>query len=143
MTYNYDENCIFCKIARGEERASIVYEDSDVLAFLDINPLTYGHTLIIPKSHFIDITDIPIELLNKISTVSKKIAKKMIEEKGYDGINIVHSTGRSAGQTIFHFHIHLLPRITGQSIGFQEWWFSRAHHTTRKDLDDIAERMKI
>ncbi len=143
MVSDIEENCIFCKIVRGEAKASKVYEDDDILAFLDINPLAKGHTLIIPKKHFVDITDIPIELMNRLSSVSKKLGVNMIEKLGYDGINLMHSSGSSAGQSVFHFHVHLIPRVDGESIGFQEWWFSRAFHPSRKELDEMAEKLKL
>lgn len=143
MVSSLEEKCIFCEIVKREEKASIVYEDDDILAFLDINPLAKGHTLIIPKKHYVDITDIPPEMLSKISLVSKKLGENLINKLGYDGVNLMHSTGASAGQSVFHFHVHLIPRISGESIGFQEWWFSRAFHPSRKDLDKTANDLKL
>lgn len=143
MELHLAENCIFCKIVSGKQEASVVYEDDEILAFLDINPLTSGHTLVIPKNHYVDITDIPVSLLERVSQVSKTIGIKMMSNFGADGVNIMHATGHSAGQSVFHFHVHVLPRKKGESIGFEEWWFSRAHHPSKSELDAVANKLRI
>jgi len=135
------ENCIFCKIIRGEAEASFLYRGDTVSAFLDTNPLYEGHALIVPNKHFRDIHDIPEFELSEVMKVTKIISKMMAVNLKADGVNVMHSTGRPAGQTIFHFHVHLLPRKYGDDDSFQKWWFSRTHRTTREDLDLLAVKI--
>lgn len=108
-----DENCIFCKIANGEIPSSTLFEDEEFRAILDISPATRGHALILPKSHFKDISELPEELSAKIPALASKIgeaAKSALRASGY---NILMNTGASAGQTVFHCHIHIIPRYEG------------------------------
>lgn len=103
------ENCIFCKIVRGEIPSRKIYEDEKVLAFLDISPQSLGHTLVIPKKHFADIYEIDNEeLCNLISSV-KSISEHVKTVLKSDGIKIVQNNGVSAGQTVFHIHFHIIP----------------------------------
>lgn len=103
------ENCIFCKIIKGEVPSYKVYEDDFVYAFLDINPSSPGHTLVIPKKHSENIFDIDKDDLERVIMVSKKISQKM-KDLGCDGINIYNNNGKDSGQIIFHFHMHIVPR---------------------------------
>jgi histidine triad (HIT) family protein len=136
---NYD--CIFCRIIHGKEDGTFIYRNSKVSALLDIHPLFEGHTLIVPNEHFANITDVPEDYLVEVARVAKIVSKMMIKSLGAEGINIMHSTGGPAGQTIFHFHVHVLPRRNGDDDGFQRWWFSRSHKASRQELDDLAEKM--
>lgn len=136
-----ESSCVFCKIVNRELEASIIYENHNMLGFMDINPITPGHVLIIPKHHYNSIMEIPDDLGKDVMVAIKEISKLMIDNLGADGINIINSTGRSAGQTIFHFHVHVIPRFSGKSIGFQEWWFSRAGHWERQELDKMANKI--
>lgn len=110
------ENCIFCKIARKEAEATIVYEDAEVMAFMDIRPVSEGHTLIIPKKHYVDIFDIPEKLLEATHKVTKKIAVAVKKATKADGISIVQQNGKAAGQEIFHLHVHVIPRFEGKKM---------------------------
>jgi histidine triad (HIT) family protein len=134
-------DCIFCRIVDGDEDGTFIYRTTKVSAFLDIHPLFEGHTLIVPNVHFADITDVPEEYIAEIARVTKIVSNMMIKSLGAEGINVMHSTGRPAGQTIFHFHVHVLPRRNGDDDGFQRWWFSRSHRATRQELDSLAEKM--
>lgn len=135
------DNCIFCRILQGREQGTFIYRNNKVSAFLDIHPLFEGHTLIVPNEHFRDVTDVPEDFLIEVVKVVKIVSNLMIKNLGAEGINIMHSTGRPAGQTIYHFHVHLLPRRNGDDDGFQRWWFSRSHKASRQELDDLAEKM--
>ena len=104
-----EENCIFCKIVKKELPCFKVYEDDLVLAFLNINPVTLGHTLLIPKKHFENIFDIDENILERIAEVSKKIALKM-ESIDAEGVTVFQSNGKIAEQEIMHYHMHLIPR---------------------------------
>lgn len=112
-----DKECIFCKIAGGEIPSSTVYEDEDFRVILDLGPATKGHALILPKNHFANLFEIPEDMDAKAFILAKKIAKKMKDVFGCDGVNIVQNNGVAAGQTVFHFHIHLIPRYEGDHAG--------------------------
>jgi histidine triad (HIT) family protein len=114
-----NKDCIFCKIVRGEIPANKIYEDGKVFAFLDINPLSKGHLLIIPKKHFENIFDIEDEHLKEIISTAKKIAKLLKENLNASGMNILHASGKDAQQSVFHFHIHLIPRY--KDDGLDTW----------------------
>ncbi len=105
--------CIFCKLANGEIPTATIYEDEDFRVILDANPASKGHCLILPKEHYADIYEIPEELLSKACLLAKKIAVRMTKAMDCDGFNIVQNNKEAAGQTVFHFHIHLIPRYKG------------------------------
>lgn len=111
-----DENCIFCKILAGEIPSTAVYEDDDFKAILDVNPAARGHVIILPKNHAANIYELPDEDASKIMTVAKKIATAI--EKAYhcDGVNILQNNGEAAGQTVFHLHVHVIPRFKGDTV---------------------------
>lgn len=100
-------NCIFCKIINNEIPSYTLYEDEMVKVFLDINPESPGHTLIIPKTHFVDINDIPIETLNHVSLISKKTTTLLKEKLNYDGLRLVQNNG--VLEEVKHYHLHLIP----------------------------------
>ncbi len=110
------ENCIFCKIVRGEVPSNKVYENGHVLAFLDINPVSRGHTLVIPKKHCGDIFDIGEEDAKSAIAAAKKVASAAMKGLGAQGINLLNSNGKAAGQEVFHFHMHVIPRYQDDSI---------------------------
>ncbi len=105
-----DENCIFCKIAGGDIPSKTIYEDEDFRVILDLSPATRGHALILPKEHFANLYELPDELAGKVMKLAKKMATLMTEKLGCDGFNLVQNNGETAGQTVFHFHLHLIPR---------------------------------
>ena len=111
-----DENCIFCKIANGEIPTATIYEDTNVRVILDLNPATRGHALIIPKEHFADIYEITDEVSACIMPVAKRVVTKMTEIVNCDGYNIIQNNKEVAGQTVFHYHVHLIPRYKGDGV---------------------------
>lgn len=113
-----DDNCIFCKIANGEIPSKTIYEDDDFRVILDLGPATKGHALILPKEHCKNLYDIPDETAGKVLVLAKKMIHKMTEKLGCEGFNIVQNNGDLAGQTVYHFHLHLIPRYhaDGQTI---------------------------
>jgi len=112
----YDESCIFCKIVLKQSPASILYEDETVIAFLDIRPLNMGHTLVIPKTHYIDIFDIPQKELAAVHITTKLLSAAVRKATEADGISIIQQNGKAAGQDIFHLHIHVVPRFEGEKL---------------------------
>ncbi len=116
-----DNTCIFCKIAAGEIPSKTLYEDEDFRVILDLGPATKGHALILPKSHYKDLYELPDGQAEKAMVLAKKMATKMTEKLHCDGFNLVQNNGEVAGQTVFHFHMHLIPRYhgDGQTIGWK------------------------
>lgn len=112
------DNCIFCKIANGEIPGRTVYEDEDFRAILDLGPAAPGHTLILPKDHAANLYELPEQTAAKVLLVAQKIASLLKEKLGCDGLNLVQNNGETAGQTVMHFHLHVIPRYTddGQKI---------------------------
>ncbi len=116
-----DNTCIFCKITAGEIPSKTLYEDEDFRVILDLGPATKGHALILPKSHYKDLYELPDGQAEKAMVLAKKMATKMTEKLHCDGFNLVQNNGEVAGQTVFHFHMHLIPRYhgDGQTIGWK------------------------
>ncbi len=108
-----DDNCIFCKLANGVFPTNSIYEDEDFNVILDLSPATKGHALIIPKEHYKNLYELPEETAGKVFKLAKKLAITMTEKLGADGFNIVQNNNEVAGQTVFHFHMHLIPRYEG------------------------------
>lgn len=131
-------NCIFCKIINNEISSISLYEDDDFKVIMDISPATKGHAVLIPKKHFTNLFEMDEETAKKVFIVVAKVGKAMKEELKCDGLNILQNNGEAAGQTVFHFHIHLIPRYQGDSV--QMTW----GHESYKDGEaaDIANRIK-
>lgn len=110
-----DDNCIFCKLANGDIPTLTLYEDDDFRVIFDAAPATDGHALILPKNHYTNIYDIDEEVIGKAYKLAKKMAGIMTEVFGADGFNVLQNSNACAGQTVFHFHIHLIPRYEGQN----------------------------
>lgn len=113
-----DTNCIFCKIANGEIPSKTIYEDDAFRVILDIGPATKGHALILPKDHYADFFELPEDVARDAISVAKKVAPKMKTNLHADGFNLVQNNGETAGQTVMHFHLHLIPRYKndGQNL---------------------------
>lgn len=111
------ENCIFCKLANGEIPTATLYEDEDFRVILDVSPAAKGHALIIPKEHYANLYELDDELAAKVLVLAKKMITKLTEILGCDGYNIVQNNGEAAGQTVFHFHLHMIPRYKDDGVG--------------------------
>lgn len=114
----HKNDCIFCKIAAHEIPASIVYEDDDVMAFLDISQVTKGHTLVISKKHYDNFLSVPKETMHKVMDVAQRIGQADLAVFGARGVNILTNVNKEAGQSVFHFHVHVIPRYLADE-GFQ------------------------
>ncbi|MCR5746761.1 MAG: HIT family protein [Lachnospiraceae bacterium] len=114
-------DCIFCKLANHVFDTNILYEDDDFTVILDAGPATKGHALILPKEHYANLYEIPEDLLAKAAKLAKRVVIALTDKLHPDGYNIVQNNGEAAGQTVFHFHIHLIPRYKddGQLIGWK------------------------
>ena len=111
------DNCIFCSIIKGDIPSFKIYEDNDFLAFLDIAPGTKGHTLIIPKEHAATLEDLSDDKASKILVLAKKIVRAMKEVHGFTNYNIIQNNGKIAGQTVDHYHMHIIPRYSIEEVG--------------------------
>lgn len=131
-------NCIFCKIVSGEIPAEKVYEDNETLAFLDLNPVNIGHTLVLPKKHYTNLYDTPDETLAHIAPVIKKLSIAIKKALNADGINIEMNNDGVAGQLLFHTHIHIIPRFEGD--GFIHWRGARGYRDG--EMAEVGEKIK-
>lgn len=133
-----NESCVFCRIVCKQASGSIVYEEEQVLAFLDINPLNEGHTLIIPKDNYANVFDIPEELVAHAYRVVKRVTFAVKEATRADGISIIQQNGKAADQKVFHLHVHVIPRFEGQKLTR----FRKLAKADRKKLDQIVANIK-
>ncbi|MDO4443905.1 MAG: HIT family protein [Bacillota bacterium] len=131
------ENCIFCKIAAGEIPSTTLYEDQDFRVILDLGPASKGHALILPKEHYANIYEIPDELAAKAIILAKKMAGIMTRALNCDGFNIVQNNGEPAGQTVFHFHVHLIPRYEDDQVGLT--W--NPGSLTEEDKEEVLRKV--
>ncbi len=131
-------DCIFCKIINEEIPCAKVYENEHVLAFLDISQVTKGHTLVIPKIHKENIYELTSEIAQHLFEAVPKISNAIKQEFNPVGLNLLNNNGEEAGQSVFHYHIHLIPRY-GKGDGFGAVWKSNASQYTSSDLKTISE----
>lgn len=127
------DNCIFCKIAHGEIPSATLYEDDDFRVILDLMPASKGHALILPKAHAENLYELEDEVATKVLLVAKKVMSKMTEILGCDGYNVLQNNGASAGQTVFHYHMHLIPRYEGEEVGIS-WIPGTLDDQTKEDI---------
>lgn len=134
-----DENCIFCKIAAGDIPSKTIYEDEQFRVIMDISPATKGHALILPKEHYANLYEIPEEVAADAMKLAKKLAKKMTDALECDGFNVVQNNGEVAGQTVFHFHMHLIPRYKNDGNEDKICW----NHLELSDseLEEIHQKL--
>lgn len=116
-----EDNCIFCKIANGDIPSKTLYEDDECRVILDLGPATKGHALILPKNHYANLFELPENEAEHVMVVAKRMAGRMMGKLQCDGFNLVQNNGETAGQTVFHFHMHLIPRYKwdNQLIGWK------------------------
>ena len=128
-----DNNCIFCKIAAGEIPSKTIYEDDAFRVILDLGPATKGHALILPKNHYANLYELPEDTAGDVMKLAKKMATIMTEKLGCQGFNLMQNNGEPAGQTVFHFHMHLIPRYEndGQEINW------KPGNPTQEELEEI------
>jgi histidine triad (HIT) family protein len=132
------EGCVFCKMVAGEIPATRIYEDEAVLAFLDIGPISDGHTLVIPKQHCTKVHECPPEVLSAVAARLGKIAKAVVTAMKADGYNVLANNGGAAGQVVEHLHFHIIPRKTGDKV--LKGWPSYKYETGR--IEEIAARIR-
>ncbi|PVX24391.1 MAG: hypothetical protein CW716_10205 [Candidatus Bathyarchaeum sp.] len=133
------KGCSFCSIALGEAPASIVYEDEDVLAFMDLSPTTVGHTLVVSREHWENIYEVPEETLAKVIAIVKRVSDAVRRTIEADGIMVIQNNGRAAGQMVFHLHFHVIPVSSNSGV--------RTRHDgrvalKRAELDETAQKIQ-
>lgn len=136
------EECTFCKIINKEKQAYFVYEDEKCAAFLDAYPVNEGHTLVVPKRHYENIYDIPEEILVHIMRISKRLALNYQKIFHSIGLNIIQSNGKAAMQTVFHFHLHIIPRYQDDGLALFRHHFSRTNSNLSKTYQKIVASQK-
>lgn len=128
-----DCNCIFCKIANGEIPSTTLYEDEDFRVILDLGPATRGHALLLPKEHYANLFELDDTVAAKALVTAKKVSARMKKALGADGFNLVQNNGEAAGQTVHHFHLHLIPRYENDNAGIL--WEPK--ETTPEDMAEV------
>lgn len=131
------DDCIFCKIANGDIPSATLYEDEEFRVILDLGPAAKGHALILPKDHYANLYEIDDEVAGRAFKLAKKMVMKMTDILGCDGYNIVQNNGEAAGQTVFHFHMHLIPRYKDDNAGFG--W--NTGKLTEEDKEEILAKL--
>lgn len=132
------ENCVFCKIISGEFSSRKIYEDDKTLAFLDVAKDVDGHILVVPKKHCKNILDVDVETLEAVMKTVKLVSNHLTENCGYDGVNLLNASDESAGQTVPHLHIHIIPRKSND--GIDAW---PKFDGAKIDLDEMLNKLKI
>lgn len=132
------DDCIFCKIAAGEIPSATLYEDEAFRVILDVGPAAKGHMLVLPREHYANICEMPEEMVGKAFVLAKKMAMKMETALECDGINVLQNNHEAAGQTVFHFHIHLIPRRKKDKIGLS--W--KPGTLSDKDREELLEKFR-
>lgn len=134
-----DENCIFCKIANGDIPSRTIYEDEDFRVILDLAPATKGHALILPKNHYRNLYEIADDTAAKVLPLAKKMAVHMTQKLGCDGFNVLQNNNEIAGQTVFHFHVHLIPRYGDDNQNL----VMEPHRMSDEELDAVRESIAM
>ena len=130
--------CIFCKIVAGEIPATIIYNDDDVLAFMDIGPVIKGHVLVIPKNHYDPIMNTPDEVVSKLYVVAKRIAQAEMNGLDADGVNIIQNNGDAAGQEVPHIHVHVIPRFNNDG---HHWNWNAKRYESAEEMNELAKKL--
>ena len=130
--------CVFCKILNGEIPSYKIYEDEDTYAFLDISDDVEGHTLVIPKKHYENVLDIDMEMLSRVMRTVKLISNHYVDNCGFTGVNILNNSGIDADQSVFHLHIHILPRKNGDGVKVYDLMEKMG-----SDFASVREKLKL
>jgi histidine triad (HIT) family protein len=133
-----DDDCLFCAIASGEGPGEIVQEDDHTVAFMDINPWTRGHALVVPRNHSRNLYEVSDEDLDRTMEAAKRLAGRMRDRLGCDGVNLINSCERAAWQTVFHFHVHVIPRYDDDPLQLP----TRPQEADQDELKAVADELR-
>lgn len=131
-------SCIFCKIINQEIPATVLWEDDDVLVFMDIGPIVKGHVLVIPKQHYDPVTKTPDDVVAQLHLVAKRVAQAQMDGLHADGVNIIQNNGKASGQEVPHLHIHVIPRFENDG---HHWNWNPKKYTNVEEMNELAGRM--
>ncbi len=134
------DDCIFCKLANGDIPTNMIYQDDDFAVIMDAAPVSKGHALILPREHADNLYELPDETASKLMPLAKKIASRMKERLNCDGLNILQNNGETAGQSVFHFHMHVIPRYDGAANNSDLLKFSSAN-LSEGEISDISSQL--
>lgn len=137
MKKEVNDDCIFCKLSNGQIPTNAIYEDEDFKVIMDVSPASKGHCIILPKTHAKNLLELPEEYCEKLLPVAKKCCKVLMEVLHCDGINVLQNNGEAAGQTVFHLHVHLIPRYEGDNVHIK--W---VEHKDETDIEALAEKIR-
>jgi histidine triad (HIT) family protein len=137
-----EENCIFCKIVRGEMPASIIFEDDICMAFMDVFPVNRGHSLLIPKKHFVNMLDVDDEVVAHMAQRLADLTRRVMKATGEEGVYNITANGEGAGQEVPHLHIHAIPRSRSSSFGFRFPPDYRNEMANREELEEMARKIR-
>ena len=132
-------NCIFCKIVKKEIPATVIFEDEDVLVFMDIGPIIKGHALVIPKKHYDPVTETPDEMVAKLHITAKKVARAQMNAFGADGVNILQNNGKASGQVVEHIHVHVIPRFNDDG---HHWNWNAKKYDDFDEMNTLAGKLR-
>jgi histidine triad (HIT) family protein len=135
------DDCIFCKLANGDIPTNTLYENEKFRVILDASPAVKGHALVLPKDHFANIYEIDEQTAGEAAAVAKKMAKKISDTLHCDGLNILQNNGEAAGQTVFHYHIHLIPRYQGDEDKIQITW--KQNSFSDEEMQEIKDQLSL
>ncbi|QBG48586.1 HIT family protein [Verrucomicrobia bacterium S94] len=132
-------DCIFCKIVKKEIPATVIWEDEEILVFMDIGPIIKGHALVIPKKHYDPVTETPDDVLAKLHITAKKIAEAQMNGLGADGVNIMQNNGKASGQEVEHIHVHVIPRFENDG---HHWNWNAGKYEDLNEMNDLADKLR-
>ncbi len=138
-----ETSCIFCEISSGNIPGMKVYEDDTVFAILDINPLTPGHTLVIPKQHGSYLEEFEPRVFSAVTETARKLSNHMILSGYATGTNIFLANHEAGEQTVFHLHVHVIPRHAGDNLGLNQWWISKVSKLPVEEMEKIAKKISL
>jgi histidine triad (HIT) family protein len=134
-----DPECLFCKIVSGELPSTVVDEDERTVAIMDINPATRGHALVLPREHCRDLLEVDAQDLSAVATAAQRLARRVEQELRADGVNLINSCGQAAWQTVFHFHVHVIPRYEGDPLRLP--WMPAPGDTA--EIEAAAQELRV
>lgn len=132
-------DCIFCSIVKGEIPAARIFEDDEVLVFMDIGPIIKGHVLIIPKKHYDPVTETPDDILARLHLTAKKMARAQMNGLGADGVNILQNNGKASGQEVPHIHVHVIPRFNDDG---HHWNWNAKKYDDVEEMTRLADKLR-
>ncbi len=136
-------SCVFCNLVRTPARIALRIAESDrALAFLDINPIRYGHSLVIPKAHVTDLSDVSPEDLEGVMTLARKVAALLRRRLGTTGENLLVASGPGSEQSVLHLHVHVIPRLPDDDLRWNDWWQTKVRHPDDAELEALAQSIR-